>query len=170
MSHTTLRSLLPDAQINRSPYLLYPYGNSKPLQQIGQVELMCEKAEKYETLVFQILPDTLMGPKPALLLGIDSERLGLIKVQADKIHSLPSTVETSGTVEPSQPSGDENPSGTSAPPKNTEPSTQCNYLQQIHEITTDQYHPSPSPSPPIMVSSNCRVPPSRQPDKGRRTK
>ena len=101
ISHTTLRSLLPDAQINRFPYLLYPYGNSKPLQPIGQVELACEKAEKYETLVFQILPDTLMGPKPALLSGIDSQRLGLIKVQAGEIHSLSSTVEASGTVDPS---------------------------------------------------------------------
>ena len=159
MSHTTLRSLLPDAQINRSPYLLYPYGNSKPLQPIGQVELVCEKAEKYETLVFQILPDTLMGPKPAILSGIDSERLGLIKVQADEIHSLSSTVEASGTVEPSQPTGDENTSGTSARRKNTEPTTQCNHLQQIHEITTDQCHPSPSPSPPIMVTSSRRLPP-----------
>ena len=100
-----------------------------------------------------------MGPKPALLSGTDSERLGLIKVQADGIHSLSSTVEASGTVEPSQPSGDENPSGTSAPPKNTEPSTQCNHLQQIHEITTDQCYPSPAPSPPIMVTSNRRLPP-----------
>ena len=100
-----------------------------------------------------------MGPKPALLSGTDSERLGLIKVQADGIHSLSSTVEASGTVEPSQPSGDKNPSGTSAPPKNTEPSTQCNHLQQIHEITTDQCYPSPAPSPPIMVTSNRRLPP-----------
>ena len=170
MSHTTLRSLLPDAQINRSPYLPYPYGNSKPRQPIGQVELGCEKAEKYETLVFQILPDTLMGPKPAILSGIDSERLGLIKVQADEIHSLSSTVEASGTVEPSQPIGDENTSGTSAPRKNTEPTTQCNHLQQIHEITTDQCHPSPSPSPPIMVTSNRRLPPLGSLTKGKCTK
>ena len=162
MSHTTLCSLLPDTQINRSPYLLYLYGNSKPLQPIGQVELVCEKAEKYETLIFQILPDTIMGPKPALLSGSDSEPLGLIKVQADEIHSLPSILEASGTAESSQPSGDKNPSGTSAPPNDTEPSTQCNHLQQIHKITTDQCHPSPSPS----VTSNCRLPPPSSLTKG----
>ena len=43
---------------------------------MGQVELVCEKADKYETLVFQILPDTLMGPKPALLSGSNSEHQG----------------------------------------------------------------------------------------------
>ena len=107
-----------------------------------------------------------MGPKPALLSGIDSERLGLIKVPTDEIHSLSSTVEASGTVEPSQPSGDENPSGTSPPRKNTEPTTQCNHLQQIHQITTDQCHPSPSPSPPIMVTSNRRLPPPGNLTKG----
>ena len=162
MSHTTLCSLLPDTQINRSPYLLYLYGSSKPLQPIGQVELVCEKAEKYETLFFQILPDTLMGPKPALLSDSDSEPLGLIKVQADEIHSLPSIVEASGTAESSQPSGDKNPSGTSAPPNDTEPSTQCNHLQQIHKITADQCHPSPSPS----VTSNCCLPPPSSLTKG----
>ena len=33
----TLQSLFPAAVITRSPYLLYPYGNSKALHPIGQV-------------------------------------------------------------------------------------------------------------------------------------
>ena len=48
----------------------------------------------------------------------------------------------------------------------TQPTTQCNHLQQIHEITTDQCHPSPSPSPPIMITSNRRLPPPGSLTKG----
>ena len=54
---------------------------------------MCERENKYETLTFQVLPDFSIGCKPALLLGSDSGRLGLIKVPADEIHSLSSEVE-----------------------------------------------------------------------------
>ena len=83
MSLSTLGSLLPDAELKRSPYRLYLYGNSKPLEPEGQVDLMCERENKYETLTFQVLPDSSIGCKPALLLGSDSERLELIKVHAD---------------------------------------------------------------------------------------
>ena len=93
MSINTLRSLLPDAELKRSPYHLYPYGNSKPLEPEGQVDLVCERKHKYVTLTFQVLPDSSIGCKPALLSGSDSERLGLIKVHVDEIHSLSSEVE-----------------------------------------------------------------------------
>ncbi|EDO39776.1 predicted protein [Nematostella vectensis] len=63
MFYNTLQSVLPDAEIKRPPYLLYPYGNSKPLQPVGQVGLVCDKSDKYETLVFQILPDSCIGLK-----------------------------------------------------------------------------------------------------------
>ena len=93
MSLSTLHSLLPDAELKRSPYHLYPYGNPKPLEPEGQVDLVCERENKYKTLTFQVLPDSSIGCKPALLSGSDSERLGLIKVHADEIHSLSSEVE-----------------------------------------------------------------------------
>ena len=54
MSLSTLRSLLPDAELKRSPYRLYLYGNSKPLKPEGQVDLMCERENKYETLTFPL--------------------------------------------------------------------------------------------------------------------
>ena len=94
MSLSTLRSFLPDADLKRSPYRLYPYGNSKPLEPEGQVDLVCERQDGYVTLTFQILPDSSIGSKPALLSGSDSERLGLITVHPDEIHSLSSEVET----------------------------------------------------------------------------
>jgi hypothetical protein len=59
---------------------------------MGQAELLCDRHNKFETLIFQILPDDVMGNKPALLSGKDSEHLGLITVQADEVYSLSDTV------------------------------------------------------------------------------
>ena len=67
MSLSTLRSLLPDAELKRSPYHLYPYGNSKPLEPEGQVDLVWERENKYETLTFQVLPDSSFVCKPTYL-------------------------------------------------------------------------------------------------------
>lgn len=80
ISDKTLAELLPTAKIRHSPYLLYPYGDSKPIKPLGQVELMCERLNKYDMLVFQVLPESMLRHKPALLSGYDSERLGLITV------------------------------------------------------------------------------------------
>ena len=93
-SFSMLQSFLPGADLKRSSYRLYPYGNSKPLEPEGQVDLVCKLQDKYETLTFQILPDSSIGSKPALLSGSDSEKLGLVTVHADEIHSLSSEVET----------------------------------------------------------------------------
>ena len=167
MAYKTLQSVLPEAEIKRSPYLLYPYGNSKPLQPVGQVELVCEKSNKFETLVFQILPDTVMGQKPPLLSGSDSERLGLIKIKADEIHSLSSEVKRNakGKCEalpsfqtlPRQVRGRTPPDATWANPTGT--SLSCNHLQQVHEVTADPCQPAPSPSVPLKVTSNRQLPP-----------
>lgn len=76
MQHNiTQRTFLPDAKLQHSPYQLYPDGNSKPLEPKGQVELVCERKNQYETLTFQVLPDSCIGSKRALLSGSDSERL-----------------------------------------------------------------------------------------------
>ena len=84
MSASTLRSLFPDAEITRSPYRLHPYGNSKPLHPIVHVELLWETHNKFDTLTFQVLPDSCIGIKPALLSGSDSERLGLVSVKTTR--------------------------------------------------------------------------------------
>ena len=65
--------------INTLCSLLYPYGNCKPLEPEGQVDLVCERKHKYVTLTFQDPPDFFIGCKPALLSGSDSERLDLSK-------------------------------------------------------------------------------------------
>ena len=88
LSLNALRSLLPDAKLKRSPYRLYPYGNSKLLEPEGLVDLVTERKNNHETLTFQVLPDSSMGCKSALLSGSDSERLELIKVHADEIQFL----------------------------------------------------------------------------------
>lgn len=87
-----LRRLKPYPKLRHSPHLLYPYGNSKPLKPLGQVDLVCDYHNRYETLQFQVLPDSVMGSKPALLSGRDSEHLGLVTICADEICSLSSTV------------------------------------------------------------------------------
>ena len=45
MSLSTLRSFLPDADLKRSPYRLYPYRNSKLLEPEGQIDLVCERQD-----------------------------------------------------------------------------------------------------------------------------
>lgn len=75
MSASALRSFIPDAEVNRSLYRLHPYGNSKPLYPIRQEELLCETSNKFDTLIFQVLPDSCIVIKPALLSVRDSGRL-----------------------------------------------------------------------------------------------
>ena len=163
MSLSTLHSLLPDAELKRSPYRLYPYGNSKPLEPEGQVDLVCEREYKYKTLTFQVLPDSSIGCKPALLLGSDSERLELIKVRADEIHSLSSEVGKTSAEQECLPGFQSSPPWDVAPPhveQIPEPKMACNHLQQLHEATANACNPSPSPSKPIQLLLKRQLPPS----------
>ena len=163
MSLSTLRSFLPDADLKRSPYHLYPYGNSKPLEPEVQVNLVCKRQDKYETITFQILPDFSIGSKPALLSGSDSERLGLITVHADEIHSLSSEVETTNAEHENLPGIQcSRPWGVASQYLESIPGTKmtmvCNHLRQLHETTANPYTPAPSPSKPIKVPSNRQLP------------
>ena len=65
-SLSTLFSRLPDAELKRSLHRLYPYGNYKPLEPEGQVDLVCLRQNKYETLTFQVLPDSYHDPPDAI--------------------------------------------------------------------------------------------------------
>ena len=162
----TLRSLLPDAKLQRSPYRLYPYGNSKPLEPEGQVELVCERKNQYETLTFQVLPDSCIGSKPALLSGSDSEKLGLIRVHADDIHSLESAAdhlpsaqqETPPGLQASRPLDDNGAEQQMESMPGPPMAMSCNHLRQIHETSADLCDPSPSPSRPVKVPPNRRLP------------
>ena len=88
ISERTVKELFPTLHPTKSPFLLFPYGDSKPIKPLGQVDLVCERQNKYYLLTFQILPANVMEKKPALLSGKDCERMGLIKVHADEVHSL----------------------------------------------------------------------------------
>ena len=163
MSLSTLRSFLPDADLKRSPYRLYPYGNSKPLEPEGQVDLVCERQDGYVTLTFQILPDSSIGSKPELLSGSDSERLGLITVHADEIHSLSSEVETTTAEHENLPEIQcSRLWDVASHHVETIPETQvtmaCNHLRQLHETTANPCTSAPSPSKPIKVLSKRQLP------------
>ena len=80
ISESTIQHNFSDAQISKSPYLLYPYGNSKPIKPIDQVSLLCERKKRYHNLTFQILPDVVMQEKPALLSGKDCIQMGLVNI------------------------------------------------------------------------------------------
>ena len=167
MSASTLRSFFPVAEVKRSPYRLHPYTNYKPLHPIGQVELLCEKNNKFDTLFFQVLPDSCIGIKPALLSGSDSEWLGLVKVQVDEIHSLCSSADHNASTKHDDLPGFQFSLQVDASiPPNTAPGQgnlkACNHLQQLHETTASPCNPPPSASSPITIPSNRLLPPPGQ--------
>ena len=88
ISVNTVQLHFPATHISKSPYLLFPYGDSKSLKPVGQVDLLCERGKKYFTLTFRILSDHVMHNKPALLSGKDNQKMGLVNIHADEIHAL----------------------------------------------------------------------------------
>ena len=71
LSEDALLKLMPNMRLTKSPYLLHPYGDSQLLKPLGQIDLLCERNKRYESLTFQILPRDVMMNKPALLSGSD---------------------------------------------------------------------------------------------------
>ena len=144
LSHSTLTSLGRDIQMSKSPYLLHPYGNTRPLRPLGQVELLCHRNNHYDTLTFQILPDDIMANKPALLSGGDSERLGLVRIESDTVFSLsPSvTIANCNTAQDTQ----------------SQEHLECNHIEQLHNNRPSTCNPLPSPSQPIIIPAKRRLP------------
>ena len=129
--------------MSKSPYLLHPYGNTRPLRPLGQVELVCHRNNHYDTLTFQILPDDIMANKPALLSGGDSERLGLVRIEYDTVFSLsPSSNNCHlqhSTVKPQE-------------------QVECNHIKQLHSNGPSTSNPLLSPSQPIIIPAKRRLP------------
>ena len=144
LSHSTLTSLGRDIQMSKSPYLLHPYGNTRPLRPLGQVELLCHRNNHYDTLTFQILPDDIMANKPALLSGGNSERLGLVRIESDTVFSLsPSvTIANCNTAQDTQSQGH----------------LECNHIEQLRNNRPSTCNPLPSPSQPIIIPAKRRLP------------
>ena len=69
LSEDTLLRLMPSMKLRKSPYLLHPYGDSQPLKPLAQIDLLCERNKRSQSLTFQILPTDVMMNKPALLSG-----------------------------------------------------------------------------------------------------
>ena len=166
ISDSTLNTLLPRAKIKQSAYLLYPYGNSKPLHPIGQVELLCKRNNSFEFLRFQVLPASVMQHKPALLSGADSERLGLITIKSDEIFSLCKAVKpTKRNLPDDLPGYKLLPNVTTMnPPHQTRSSTNANPNDQScnrQEQSTTGSHamckPPASPSKPITIPATRKL-------------
>lgn len=85
-----LKASIPNATLSASPFVLYPYGNSKPINPQGQIALFCQLEDRLEETTFQVLSEDVMSGKPALLSGVDSERLGLIKFNYDEAFAISS--------------------------------------------------------------------------------
>ena len=73
--------------VNPSPHVLLSYGDSPPIKPVGETELFCMHGNRSVALKFQIIPDTVMSSKPALLFGCDNERLDLLRVSSN-VHSI----------------------------------------------------------------------------------
>ena len=85
---STLTSHFPDVKIRKSKILISPYGNSKLIQPVGEVDLLCERNKQYFYLTFIVVADEQMKNKPALLSGEDCENMGIVKIKADEVHAV----------------------------------------------------------------------------------
>ncbi|CAB4002182.1 Hypothetical predicted protein [Paramuricea clavata] len=173
ISEATLKTFLPDTKIQKYCHLPYPYGNSKPLHPIGQVELLCERERKFETLTFQVLPPSVMQNKPGLLSGTDSERLGLITIKADEIFTLSTAVKSKMGNPGNLPSFKLFPAQerysdfTATGPKqqvaaDDSNSLTCNHQEQTHNNCPKLCTPPPTPSKPIKIPAVRKLPPPGQ--------
>lgn len=77
LTEDALLKLILVMKLTKSPYLLHPYGHARPLKPIGQIDLLCERNKRYESLIFQIFPCDVMMNKPTLLSRFKCNTLGL---------------------------------------------------------------------------------------------
>jgi hypothetical protein len=122
-----LNSLVPPPVVSPSPFVLHPYGDGPQIMPSGQVDLLCERGNTFELLTFQVLPGKVMGSKPALLSGSDSEKLGLITIHSANVHAVSiqpktSEVKASKSKEVGPPGYQTSSRSTSATPPTVAPS------------------------------------------------
>lgn len=153
LSLGTLNTLGPQVQMSKSPHFLGPYGNTCLLRPSGQVKLVCQKDELYKILTFQILPNDIMGNKPALLSGGDSERLDLVRIEADTIFSLSPSVTSDQCCKPCA-------LQTSAQDTHTQTTAECNPLRKLHNNSPGTYNKPLLPPKPIRIPATRRLPPA----------
>ena len=162
LSEDALHRLMPKMKLTKSPYLLHPYGDAQPLKPLGQIDLLCERDGRYETLTFQVLPRDVMMNKPALLSGSDCETLGLIIIKADEIFSLTTAVtDSTGKRAPTyQASSSHTSQASGSPTANTNSTPKEATGCTLDQPNQDKQHgepTTPSPSKPIMIPSKRRL-------------
>ena len=117
---------------------LFTYDNSK-LTPLGKLELLVETATGYHPLTFHILQDSQIPGKPPLLSGSDCVNLGLVKICADQVHSVPSPLGTMNVQKPHR-------MAENSPPKNipmrTEPMSSPRVSNVSHPNPTGQARPA----------------------------
>ena len=162
LSEDALHRLMPKMKLTKSPYLLHPYGDAEPLKPLGQIDLLCERDGRYETLTFQVLPRDVMMNKPALLSGSDCETLGLIIIKADEIFSLTTAVtDSTGKRAPTyQASSSHTSQASGSPTANTNSTPKEATGCTLDQPNQDKQHgepTTPSPLKPIMIPSKRRL-------------
>ena len=81
-----LRSAFPNIGLDKSN--LRPYGNGSASRPCGQVTLTCEHDSRFHMIQLQVLPDTIMQGKPALLSASDSVAMDILRIEADMVFEL----------------------------------------------------------------------------------
>ena len=163
ISELSLHTLNRNVAIQHSPYLLYPYGDARPIRPHGQIVLLCEREGRYETFPFQVVPNELMDDKPALLSGTECERLGLISINTGEVFSIKTRIMKETTWDPSplafklimiRKSTDVTHSSNGPKVKDDSDihyeqminKRLCNYVEELHATLASQCRPQPMPS------------------------
>ena len=88
IGESNLKEKFPKVEIKKAKVFLKPYGKGPSIKPKGKVNLLCERKQKYHCLEFVVIPDEIMGDKPALLSGTDCEKLGIVKIEADEVFAV----------------------------------------------------------------------------------
>ena len=104
-------------------------------------------------MTFQILLNDIMGNKPSLLSGGDSERLGLVRIEADTVFSLSPSVTSDQCSKPCA-------LQTSAQDTHTRTTAECNPLSKLHNNSLGTYDKPLFPSQPIRIPATQRLLPA----------
>ena len=83
-----LRSAFPNIGLDKSKAVLRPYGNGSAIRPCGQVTLTCKRDSRFHMIQLQVLPDTIMQGKPALLSACDSVAMIFLGLRQDMVFEL----------------------------------------------------------------------------------
>lgn len=83
IAESVVKQAFPDSHIFKSVYLLCPYGNTKLIRSMGQIDLNCQWENIRKTLTFHVLSDEVMDSKPNLLSYKDCDKMGLTRLSEE---------------------------------------------------------------------------------------